>query len=119
MSSTPDAAPDPQVPARARSRTYPAAYKARILAEYDSLDKGGQGCPAAARGPVHVADLGVAVPTRSGGTCRARRAAGSAHGGSAGSGEHQATAGERAFAGRVGQGPQGDRGAGKALRAVG
>jgi len=43
MSSTSNAAPDPQVPARARSRTYPAAYKARILAEYDSLDKAGKG----------------------------------------------------------------------------
>ncbi|MGH3647172.1 MAG: transposase [Micromonosporaceae bacterium] len=31
------------MPARARSRTYPAAYKARILAEYDSLDKAGKG----------------------------------------------------------------------------
>ena len=35
--------PDPQVPARARSRTYSAAYKARILEEYESLDKAGKG----------------------------------------------------------------------------
>jgi transposase-like protein len=35
--------PDPEVPARARSRTYSAAYKARILAEYESLDKAGKG----------------------------------------------------------------------------
>jgi transposase-like protein len=35
--------PDPEVPAKARSRTYSAAYKARILAEYESLDKVGKG----------------------------------------------------------------------------
>jgi transposase len=35
--------PDPEVPARAKIRTYPAAYKARILSEYDSLDKAGKG----------------------------------------------------------------------------
>src|SRR5881394_1437356 len=35
--------PDPEVPARARSRTYSAAYKARVLAEYESLDKAGKG----------------------------------------------------------------------------
>ena len=35
--------PDPEVPARAKSRTYPAAYKARILTEYESLDKAGKG----------------------------------------------------------------------------
>ena len=35
--------PDPEVPARARSRTYSAAYKARILEEYEGLDKAGKG----------------------------------------------------------------------------
>ena len=35
--------PDPEVPARARSRTYSVAYKARILTEYESLDKAGKG----------------------------------------------------------------------------
>jgi transposase len=35
--------PDPEVPAKARSRTYSAAYKARILIEYESLDKAGKG----------------------------------------------------------------------------
>ena len=35
--------PDPEVPARARSRRYSAAYKARILAEYEELDKAGKG----------------------------------------------------------------------------
>jgi hypothetical protein len=35
--------PDPEVPAKARARTYSAAYKARILAEYESLDKAGKG----------------------------------------------------------------------------
>jgi hypothetical protein len=31
--------PDPEVPARAKSRTYSAVYKARVLTEYESLDK--------------------------------------------------------------------------------
>jgi transposase len=34
---------DPEVPARAKTRTYSAAYKARVLSEYDSLDKAGKG----------------------------------------------------------------------------
>ena len=42
MSSS-EQVPDPEVPAKARSRTYSAAYKARILAEYESLDKAGKG----------------------------------------------------------------------------
>lgn len=36
-------APDPEVPARAKTRTYSAAYKARIVAEYEGLDKAGKG----------------------------------------------------------------------------
>jgi transposase-like protein len=35
--------PDPEVPAKARSRTYSAAYKARILDEYEALDRAGKG----------------------------------------------------------------------------
>jgi transposase len=36
--------PDPEVPERARGpRRYPAAYKARVLAEYERLDKAGKG----------------------------------------------------------------------------
>lgn len=36
--------PDPEVPERARApRTYSARYKARILAEYEMLDKEGKG----------------------------------------------------------------------------
>lgn len=35
--------PDPQVPERAKRRTYAAKYKAAILAEYDALDRGGRG----------------------------------------------------------------------------
>ena len=39
-----DQAPDPEVPERARPpRTYPAAYKLRILGEYEQLDKAGKG----------------------------------------------------------------------------
>ena len=35
--------PDPEVPAKARTRRYTAAYKAKILDEYESLDKAGKG----------------------------------------------------------------------------
>ncbi|SNT64122.1 hypothetical protein SAMN05216276_11114 [Streptosporangium subroseum] len=35
--------PDPQVRERAVTRRYTAAYKARILEEYDQLDKAGKG----------------------------------------------------------------------------
>src|SRR3954447_22937750 len=35
--------PDPEVPARARTRRYSASYKARILAEYEEWDKAGKG----------------------------------------------------------------------------
>lgn len=35
--------PDPEVPARTRTRRYSAAYKAKILDEYESLDKAGKG----------------------------------------------------------------------------
>jgi hypothetical protein len=37
------AAPDPEVPAKARTRSDSAAYQARILEEYDGLDKAGKG----------------------------------------------------------------------------
>ena len=42
MSST-NQVPDPEVPARARTRRYSAAYKAKILEEYEALDKAGKG----------------------------------------------------------------------------
>jgi hypothetical protein len=35
--------PDPEVATKARSRRYSAAYRARILDEYESLDKAGKG----------------------------------------------------------------------------
>ena len=35
--------PDPQVPERARRRSYSAKYKAEILAEYDAADRDGRG----------------------------------------------------------------------------
>ena len=37
------AAPDPEVPPRAKRRAYSASYKARILAEYAALDAAGRG----------------------------------------------------------------------------
>jgi transposase len=35
--------PDPQVPERARRRSYSAKYKLAILAEYEALDRDGKG----------------------------------------------------------------------------
>ena len=35
--------PDPEVPAKARTRRYSASYKAKILDEYEQLDKAGKG----------------------------------------------------------------------------
>ena len=35
--------PDPEVPARAQRRRYSAAYKQKILAEYEALDRAGKG----------------------------------------------------------------------------
>lgn len=43
MSSTDQQVPDPEVPAKARPKSYSASYKARVLEEYDSLDKAGKG----------------------------------------------------------------------------
>lgn len=43
MSLTNERVPDPEVPAKARSRRYSASYKAKVLAEYEELDKAGKG----------------------------------------------------------------------------
>lgn len=43
MSSTDEQVPDPEVPAKARTRRYSASYKAKILTEYEELDKAGKG----------------------------------------------------------------------------
>jgi transposase len=43
VSTSNERVPDPEVPARARSRRYSASYKAKILAEYEELDKAGKG----------------------------------------------------------------------------
>lgn len=43
VSSTNEQVPDPEVPAKARTRRYSASYKAKILAEYEKLDKAGKG----------------------------------------------------------------------------
>jgi transposase len=43
VSSSSDRVPDPEVPAKARSRRYSASYKAKVLAEYEELDKAGKG----------------------------------------------------------------------------
>ena len=52
--------PDPQVPKRARRRSYSAKYKAAILAEYDGLDRDGRGALMRRGGLVLLADQRVA-----------------------------------------------------------
>jgi transposase len=43
VSSINEQVPDPEVPAKARTRQYSASYKAKILAEYEELDRAGKG----------------------------------------------------------------------------
>jgi transposase len=43
VSSNDERVPDPEVPAKAATRRYSASYKAKILAEYEQLDKAGKG----------------------------------------------------------------------------
>lgn len=43
MGTTEPKVPDPEVPAKPKSRTYTAGYKARILAEYEGLGKSAKG----------------------------------------------------------------------------
>jgi hypothetical protein len=42
-SKDPAEEPDPEVPERPRQRRYPAAYKMRILTEYETLDRAEKG----------------------------------------------------------------------------
>ncbi len=52
-----DQVPDPQVPERPRPpRQYPAAYKLRILAEYERLGKAGKGALAVGGVPLEAVD---------------------------------------------------------------
>jgi transposase-like protein len=43
VSASIERVPDPEVPAKARTRRYSASYKAKILDEYKRLDKAGKG----------------------------------------------------------------------------
>ena len=59
--------PDPEVPERATGpRRFPAAYKARILAEYDTLGKAEKGALAPAGGSLLLPPHRVAPPARPG-----------------------------------------------------
>jgi transposase len=51
--------PVPEVPAKARTRSYSAAHEAKVLDVYELLDKAGKGLVATAGGPVYVVDRGV------------------------------------------------------------
>ena len=47
-----DERPDPEVPERARRRSFTAQYKLDVVAEYDAAPAGLEGCGSAAGGPV-------------------------------------------------------------------
>ena len=51
-----EAIPDPEVPERARRRTYTAGYKRDVLAEYEAADRAGRGGGSAPGGFVHLLD---------------------------------------------------------------
>jgi hypothetical protein len=115
VSSSSEWVPDPEVLAKARSRRYSASYKAKILAEYQELDKAGKGALLRREG-LYMSLIAAWRTQRDQG---ALAASAKPAGRSVGSGECQAAQGGRAPGRRAGQGSEGDRGAGKALRAVG
>ncbi len=53
--------PDPEVPERARRRTYTAAYKRDVLAEYEAADRAGKGVLLRREG-LYLADQRLARP---------------------------------------------------------
>jgi hypothetical protein len=61
MSSSGTERPDPEVPERARRRTFTAKYKLEILAAYDAAREGEKGCVVAPGGPVFQPHRGVAA----------------------------------------------------------
>ncbi len=115
MASTNDRrTPDPQVEPRSSTRRCPAAYKARILAEYDGLEQGRQGCAAAPRGLYSSLITGWREQRDRGAEQAAGRAAGPAEGRSARKADRSAGGRERQAPPGAGQGrPHRHRGAGE------
>ena len=110
--------PDPGVATKARSRTYSTAYEARILEEHEALDRAGKGAVLRRKGLyTSLIWRGVSSGTRVRWSRWPVRPVGA--GGHPRSEEHEATQGEGTVTRRAGQGSAGDRGARKALRAVG
>jgi transposase len=93
-----DQVPDPEVPQRPRPpRSYPAAYKLRILEEYEQLDKAGKGALLRREG-LDTSLLSEWRKQRDKGAGRVAAASWSPAGRPAGQGERSAGARERAAA---------------------
>ena len=57
---------NPEVPERAKRRSYTAKYKLEILADYEGLDRDAKGALLRREGFLYVVDLGMAQATRPG-----------------------------------------------------
>lgn len=65
-SVTSSSRPDPEVPAKAKRRVFTAAFKKKVLAEYDAAVEGTKGRGAAPARSRHLAHLDLAQGPRSG-----------------------------------------------------
>ena len=110
--------PDPEVPERATRRRYPAKYKLEILAEYEALDRDGKGALLRREG-LYTSLISAWRKQRDRGALEAFAPAGPPAGRPAWNARTPGCAAGRAARGRSGEGPQGDRGPGKTLRAAG
>ncbi len=111
--------PDPEVPERARRRTYTARYKRDVLAEYEAADRVGKGALLRREG-LYSSLISAWRDQRDSGALQAlARASGPGCGRPGPTRGSPAAQGERALGAGAGQGPQGDRGAVKTLGSVG
>jgi len=65
--------PDPEVPERARRRTFTAQYKLDVLAAYDAAGPGLEGHDLASGGPVFQSHRGLAAVPGHRGACQGQR----------------------------------------------
>jgi transposase len=111
--------PDPEVPAKARSRTYSAGYKARILDEYESLDKAGKGALLRREGLYTSLISAWRIQRDQGVRAALARPAGRPPADARDREIARLRRENERLAALAGQGPEGHRRAGKAPRAVG
>src|SRR4051794_41883430 len=98
--------PDPEVPARARTRRYSASSKARVLAEYEELDKAGKGA-LLRRGGLYSSLISAWRDQRGKGALAAlTQPAGRPAAGPRGGGNAQPRRGDERARGGLGQGPE-------------